>query len=195
MAFDWQAMQASYVEGTALDPDGDPGRRNWPTLAEVAETFGASHDRVRKRAAAAHWTELRERFQGEMDDARRRLLVEQRAGAAAGIDRRAMSAAEAGLALIGQRLTYLVTTETAKSRQAPADVGKTVSATELANLGLAAKRWVQVKGEVMGQPAPEELADEAALERDLRVGESLLAARLAEHVAARALDVDEDLPA
>lgn len=190
MTIDWQTIRAAYVEGRAEDPDGDPGKRLWPTMAEVAATHGVSESRTAHRAASEHWVELRERFQGEMDEARRRATIEMRAGAAAGIDRRALTAAEAGLALIGQRLTFLVQEE---SKAARADAGKGVSAAELANLGLAAKRWVQVKGEVMGQPAPEELADEAALERDQRVGESLLAARLAEHVAARAQDLDESV--
>ena len=109
--------------------------------------------------------------------------MEQQADAVESIDRRGLTTADAGLALVGQRLTWLINRE----RQAPEhERGRTVPANELAALGLAARRWLQVKQAVTGTTI--DLDDETLVERELAIGEREVAARLAEHVARRAAD-------
>lgn len=184
---DWPRFRERYVCGVAEDQDGDPSLRSWPTLGEIAVLAGVSLATVNERSAKEGWTRLREDHQAEVEQERRRALVVEQAGRAASIDRRGLTVADAGLALVGQRLTFLVQRERGL---APNERGRTVPAGELAALGLAARRWLQVKQAVMGQAL--DLDDETLLERELALAERDVAARLAEHVARRD---DDDLPA
>lgn len=185
---DWPAIRAHYVEGAAADPDGDPNARTWPTLAEVAALHGVSERATAQHSSREHWPAQREEFQRSVDDARRRALVEERATKVASVDKRGLTAADAGLALVGKRLEHLTRTEIGKGQ----DAGQGVEAQELAALGLAARRWVQVKDAVIGKPSPDEMPDDATQERDQRVAEAVLAARLAEHRAQREADAAID---
>lgn len=184
---DWPAVRAAYVEGHATDPDADPNARTWPTLEEVAALHGVSYRAVAQHSSRERWPALREEFQRQVDEERRRLLAEDRGRKVASIDGRALTSADAGLALVGRRLGLLVRTETDRGN----DAGKGVDAAELAALGLAARRWVQVKDMVIGK-AVEDVPDEAVQERDQRVAEQVLAAKLAEHVAERLADVADE---
>lgn len=178
----WDDMRAAYVMGHAVDPDRDPHRRSWPTLDEVATLHGANASHVRTRASAEDWTGQREQFQVETEAARRRWLIDDRAERATRVDDRGIQVAEAGLALVGTRLTRLIRTQD----QLEADArGTGIDARELAALGLSAKRFIDVKAHVMGQPstAPEDTLDE--LERRQRVEERKLAEELAEFIAVR----------
>lgn len=187
----WDAVRASYVEGTAHDPDGDPNTRTWPTLAEVAALHGIGLRSVTRRSSTEGWPAKRDEYQREVDEERRRLVVADRAAKVASIDKRGLTSADAGLALVGRRLEFIVRKEQAR----PADeIGAGVDPRDLATLGLAARRWVQVKDAVMGRPSPDEVPDDATQERDQRVAEAVLAARLAEHREARAADQAVDLP-
>ena len=176
---DWPSIRRAYVEGEAVDPDRDPNQRNWPSLAEVAVVFGLSEAALKVHSRKENWPGLRLEHQTDIDTARRRRLVEQRADQAAQLDRRALSNAEGGMALIGMRLTHLIGREQDKI---PAARGERVDAPELAALGLAARRWLQVKAQVMGQPDVDAPSVDA-VERELAVSEALVAARLAEHLA------------
>jgi hypothetical protein len=188
---DWPAIKAAYVEGRAQSMDGDPSERIWPTLGDVAEAFGVSPSRLGHKSAAEHWPEQREQFQTDVEQARRLLAVQERSAQSGNVDSQAMANTEGALALIGVRITHLVN---GQRNLAPADQGAAgVSSTELANLGLATRRWLQVRDMVMGRPA-EDFTDELTLERDLRVGEALVAAQLAAHVAARSAPDVDDLP-
>lgn len=190
---DWPAIRAHYVEGTASDPDGDPSARNWPTLEEVAALHGVSYRAVATHSAREEWPRLREAFQAEVDQARRRAIVDKRVAQVTSIDGRGLTAADAGLALVGRKLEVITRREIERGQ----DAGVGVDPRELATLGLAARRWVQVKDAVVGKSGVEEEPDEAAMERELRVAEALLAARIAEHRATRAADLAdaEDVPA
>jgi hypothetical protein len=191
----WDEMRAAYVMGAAIDPDRDPHRRSWPTLDEVAQLFGASPGIVRTRSGNEGWVAQREQFQAESETARRRWLIEDRAERATRVDDRSLQVAEAGMALVGTRLTVIIR---AQEGQVPDLRGLTVDARELAALGLAAKRFVDVKAHVMGQPstAPEDSLDE--LERRQRVEERKIADELAafleERRAEAAADVDGAAP-
>jgi hypothetical protein len=179
---DWGPVRERYVTGMAVDPDGDPAARSWPTFAEVAALFGIPEGTVHQRATAERWTEQRDQYRLDVEQERRRRLRDEHAGKALQVDRRGLSAAEAGLALVGQRLEWLIGQERAR---VGSDRGAGVPAGELAALGLAARRWIQVKAAVLGAT----LSDEATsddLERELRVGEQTVAAQLAEHIARRA---------
>lgn len=186
---DWSAVRALYVEGETLDPDADPSKRNWPTLDELAATQGIHPTTVYRRSAKEHWPELRAQHQAQIDRARREALAHERGQRAAGIDQRALSSADAGLALIGHRLAFLVTTQARLGQ----GVGAGIDVREQSSLALAAWRWVRVKDAVLG--APNGTGDEPTLdelEREQRVEETLLAATLAARAAAREQD-DEAL--
>jgi hypothetical protein len=185
-AINWPAVRAMYVEGTATDPDGDPNLRTWPRQADVAAAFGISERAIATRSARDGWTAQRDEFQADVDRARREALVAETATKVTSIDRRALTIADAGLSLLSHRVTFLVKAEIDRQQ----DAGKGVSATEMAALGLAARRWVQVRDAVIGRGAP--VDDEGDTERDLRVAEQVLAAKIAQHRAARESD-DDDL--
>lgn len=183
-AIDWPAVRAMYVEGTATNPDGDPNLRTWPTQDDCALAFGISRRALNARASREHWTAQRDEFQAEVDRLRRDALATETAEKVTSIDRRALTIADAGLSLLSHRVSFLVRGEIAREQ----DAGKGVSATEMAALGLAARRWVQVRDAVIGKGAPVE--DEGDTERDLRVAEQVLAAKIAQHRAAREADDD-----
>lgn len=179
---DWPTLRAAYVEGHIIDPQRDPYSRAWPTLEEVSTLHGVAFNTVRRRAAQEGWTTQREEFQAEVERERRRWLIEQRVEQATRVDDRGLSSAEAGLALVGMRLTLIL----AQQQQLPQpERGRGVDGRELAGLGLAAKRFIDVKAHIMGQPAtsPDETLDE--LERQERVETRSLAADLAAFLAER----------
>lgn len=176
---DWPTIRAEYVHGQAVDPDGDPSQRHWPTLDELAATHGIARITIGHRSAKESWSTLRAEHQADIDQERKRRLVEQRGEQAAALDRRALTNAEAGMSLIGMRLSHMVTTEAAKPQ---ADRGARLEGSELASLGLAARRWLQVKAVVLGQPDIDTPSIDE-LERQALVAETLVAARLAEHLA------------
>lgn len=189
----WPDVRAAYVQGHVVDPQRDPFQRSYPTMDEVATVHGIGLTSVRRHAAAERWTELREDFQAEVEGERRRWLIDNRTRTATGIDTRGLQSAEAGLALIGMRLTRLINDQTAKPAEAR---GGGLDARELAGLGLAAKRFIDVKAHVMGQPstAPEDSLDE--LERAARVEERKIAEELAAFIEERRAEQEADgLPA
>lgn len=188
----WHELRGAYVHGSLIDAQRDPFGRSYPTLEEVATVHGVAPSSVNRRAAAEGWVELREDFQAEVERERRRHLIEERTGRSTRIDDRGLSAAEAGLALIGMRLTRLVNSQT----EQPTDArGMGIDARELSGLGLAAKRFIDVKAHVMGQTAtaPEESLDE--LERQQRVAERQVAEDLAAFIAERQAERAADLEA
>lgn len=187
---DWPLVRALYIEGRADNPDGDPLLRTWPTLADTALEFGISRRAVEQRASRDGWTAQRDDHQQEVDRRRRDALATESAGQVASIDRRGLANADAGLALVQHRMTFLVRAEL---ERADGQVGKGVSAAELAALGLAARRWVQVKDAVTGRGTAPEGDELDPTERDLLLAERMLAARFAEHRAAREAD-ESDLP-
>lgn len=184
----WDELRAGYVEGTAVDPDGDPTKRSWPSLDDVARLFGVNPTTVRKMSAKEHWADQREAFQIETERVRRQRLAEQRADQALRVDERGLDAAEAGMNLIGTRLGALIRAEP----ENVADRGKSLDASELAALGLAAKRMLDVKAAVMGGGAATVIESLDELERQARVEEALLAAELAAHIASRRAEEAED---
>lgn len=188
----WHQIRAAYVEGHITDPQRDAFTRAWPTLNEVATIFGVSENTVRRRSSEEHWTDLREEFQAEVERGRRAWLIGDRIDRSTRVDDRGLQAAEGGLALVGMRLTALIHP---RRGQAEEQRGIGLDARELAALGLAAKRFIDVKAHVMGQPstAPDETLDE--LERQERVETRKLAEDLAEFIASRRAEEAEDAAA
>lgn len=188
---DWAAIRAHYIEGIPTNPDGHNDERSWPTLDEVATLNGVNAPMLRNHAAREGWVRQREEHQRNVEQARRARLVTERAEQAAGIDHRAMSAADAGLALVGHALAYRIRQQTDPGLPA-ADRGKAVSASELAAFGLAARRWVQVKEAVFGRSLGDgdDLTDAERDDRDQQVVERVLAAQVAENLLRRREDTD-----
>lgn len=189
--YPWDRIRATYIEGAAVDPDGQPFHRNWPTMEEVATLYGISYGTVRSRARKEKWTEQREAFVVEVEQQRRQWMVEQRAERSIRVDDRGLQVAEAGMALVGIRLTRLVNAE---NDRLDADRGQALDARELAGLGLAARRFLDVKAHVMGQSL---LAEEPldALERRQVVEERKLADELARFIEERRAEELDDVEA
>lgn len=188
----WREIRASYVEGLATDPDGDPSQRSWPTLQEVADLHGVSVSHMKHRAAKEKWTEARDEYQAELDALRRRTLLQERADRSVRVDDRALTASEAALSLVGIRLTRLVNLQ----RNMTADQrGGGIDARELAQLGLATKRFVDVKAHVMGQPSTTPEAELDEMERRQRIEERNLAESMAAFIAERAAEAAADVDA
>lgn len=196
-SLDWDAIRASYVEGTATDPDGNPHERTWPTLDEVAMLHGAAKSTVHRRSAQEEWPARREAFQLEVETARRSAVVEQRSKLATSVDRRALAVSDGILALVEHRVGYLVNVQVRRLEQRELEVkadgstaylaaGVDVDGQELAALGLATRRAVEAKDRVMGRPLAEEQDDTAVEERAQRAMEERLAERLRQAVAERA---------
>jgi hypothetical protein len=182
---DWLRARQDFVEG--IDTGGE---RMWPSLHDLAASYGVDPSSVAARARDGAWPAEREAFRTEIDTERRRRVLESRVEQVASIDKRALSASEAGIALVGTRLTMLVGEAT---RDDVSIRGRGVNAQELAALGLAAKRFMEVKSIVVGVPVAggEETVEEA--DRAARVMEMAMADRLADHAARRAVPLDDDV--
>jgi hypothetical protein len=185
----WPQVRAAYIEGHIIDPQRDAFTRAWPTLEEVAALHGIHHGTVEVRAAREKWLDQRQTFQTDVEQARRRWLVENRTERVSRIDDRGLSDAEAGLALVGMRLTHLLHAE---QSQPETQRGRAVDARELSALGLAGKRFLDMKAQIMGQPltAGEQTVDE--LERQARVEELKLAEELVAFIAERQAELEAD---
>ena len=187
--FNWHIIRAAYIEGGIADETRDAFARIYPTLEEVATLHGASLFTVRNKAASEHWIEQREAFQIEVENARRRSIIERRGDQSERLDDRGLSSAEAGLALVGMRLTWLIQRE---QREQESQRGVNVDARELTALGLAAKRFVDVKAQILGQSATSAEATVDELERELVVEDRRLAEELVAWIEQRQADEDAD---
>lgn len=185
----WDELRASYVEGDVPDPGQNPFRRVYPTLEEVSVLHGVEFARVRQRSAQEGWVAQRERFQAEVEEARRRHLRDQKVEQTTRIDDRGLSNAEAGLGLVSMRLTFLLNAQT---RLAHAERGTGIDARELSTLGLAAKRFLDLKAQIMGQPST---ADEGRtldeIERAARLDDERVAEDLVRFIQQREAEDDE----
>lgn len=182
---DWQTIRAHYVEGGTEGPDADPSKRVWPTLDDLALLYGVHPSTIYKRSAREHWPDQREQHQAQIDRERREALVRERGQRAASIDQRALSASEAGLALVGHRLGFVMA---AQAQLEQGHRGAGIDAREQSSLALAAWRWVRVKDAVLGTPTAGEEPTLDEMEREQRVEETMLAATLAARAAAREQD-------
>ena len=185
----WPTVRAAYVEGFIPNPDTEPFSRSWPTLEEVAAVHGLSIHTVTSKAGRDGWTDQREQFQLEVDQARRRWLVEQRSERVVRVDDRGLSAAEAGLALVGMRLTHMLRQQ---EPQAASARGQTVDARELSALGLAGKRFLDMKAQVMGQPLTAAEGSLDDMERAARLEDQRIAEQLVAFIAERQAELAED---
>ena len=191
----WHEIRAAYVEGGIVDAQRDAFSRTYPTQEEVATLYGVAVTSVRRRAGDERWLDLREAFQGEVEAQRRRSIIERRGDQSERLDDRGLSSAEAGLALVGMRLTWLIRRETVLPNggaRPEADRGVTVDARELTALGLAAKRFVDVKAQILGQSATSAEATVDELERELVVEDRRLAEELVAWIEQRQADEDAD---
>ena len=193
----WHEIRAAYVEGAIVDSARDAFLRSYPTMDEIAVIYGVHVSSVRRRAAEQHWSEQRDAFQADVDAARRRSIIERRGDQSERLDDRGLSSAEAGLALVGMRLTWLIRRETVLptgGQRPEQDRGVNVDARELTALGLAAKRFVDVKAQILGQTATSAEASVDELERELVVEDRRLAEELVAWIEQRQADEDaEDL--
>lgn len=181
----WLDMRAAYVEGVATDPDGDPTARTWPSLDEVGALFGVPPQTVRARSTREHWVALRTEFQRDLDRERRQQVIAARSERVAAIEGTALGNVQAGTVLVQRRLSYLV----GQHR-----TGDRLDASELAALGLAQRRWLQVEGQILGRPDDTGDGELLLSERDAQVAEAALAARIMARVERAAADAGVDLP-
>lgn len=154
-------------------------------MLELSQVHGCPYDTLRKRAAREKWSEAREEYRQALDLERARLVGEQHAKAAANVDRQALSAAQAGLALINRRLARIGRREAAADDQ---DSGRHVDMGEMNQAALGVYRWVRVRAMVTGQVL--DIPDAARMEHELRQGERDIAERIHELAEARRLPMD-----
>ena len=188
----WDEVRAAYVEGHIPDTS-KPFVRDWPTLPEIATLFGIRFATVEQRSGSEHWSDQREAFQADVEAARRRHVFEQRVEQSTRTDDRGLSNAEAGLGLVGMRLTYLLNGQAALAQN---ERGRGVDARELSALGLAGKRFLDMKAQILGQPlTAAEGASADAEEREARVADARLAEQLVAFIAERqAEDAEVEVP-
>lgn len=189
MRYDWPTIRAEYIEGRAQNPDSDPTKRVWPTLDEIATLHGIPVRTVEGRSRRESWVQQREQFQLDVERQAREHAARERSETVGSIDSRGLRAADAGLAMVGHRLAFLLR----RSGQQPPDGrGADLHARELSTLGLAAWRFVRVKDAVLGTLSLVDEPDEATVEREQQLGEELLAARVALRVAERMADEQDE---
>lgn len=186
---DWLSIRRAYVEGRAQNPDSDPLARVWPTLEELAILHGLHVRTVERRSRDEGWIRQREQFQLDVEKQARERTAAERAAAVGSIDTRGLSAADAGLAMVGHRLAHLLRNANA---QAQTQRGADLHARELSTLGLAAWRFVRIKDAVLGTLSLVDEPDDAIVEREQQLGEEMLAARLALRHAERLADVGDE---
>lgn len=185
---DWPTIRREYVEGRAANPDSDPLARVWPTLDELATLHGVHPTTVERRSARESWGRQREQFQLDVEKQARERSAKERADMIGTIDSRGLRASDAGLAMVGHRLAFLLR----RAGSQPADGrGADLHARELSSLGLAAWRFVKIKDAVLGTVSLSDEPDEATVEREQQLGEEMLAARLALRHAERLADASD----
>lgn len=138
--YNWLEIRAAYVEGL----DGEGGRL-WPSLAQLAERFGAGERTVERRCRREGWAQQRARFQARIEVMTREHKAIELARKAAQLDERCLELAEALLALIRRALVEL---DRAMREQKIRD-----SSRLLAALGLAMLRSQQVAKLAVGEAA------------------------------------------
>lgn len=177
-AIDWLAVKRDYIEGIV----GPNDERMWPTIDDLAARLGVSHDAVKVRSAQGAWPDAREQFRVELDGERRRAIFESRKEQLVSIDKRALTSAEAGIALVGTALSRIVREQNVDAGLVP----PRIDPKQLTGLGLAAKRFMEVKAAATGQVAPSEQETLDEVELAARRAEESLAARIQAHVERRA---------
>lgn len=182
---DWHLIARQYIEGQ----DTGDGERLWPSAAELAAAHDLPVDTVKSKQRVGAWSAKREEFQAELDADRRRVIFESRKEQIVDIDRRALTGVQAGIALVGTRLNMLVTEATG------AQGARKIDARELTALGLAAKRFMEVKAIITGQPVTgaEETVEQAEIEA--RRLELAMAERMEENIRRRAEPLDDEVTA
>lgn len=183
---DWSSIRSAYVEGRATDPDSDPLARIWPTLDELATLHGLHARTVERKSRDERWGHQRDTFILDVEKQARERNAKQRADMVGSIDQRGLRASDAGLAMVGHRLAFLLRRA---GTQPPDGRGADLHARELSTLGLAAWRFVRVKDAVLGTLSLSDEPDDATVEREQQLGEEMLAARLALRHAERLADV------
>lgn len=187
--YDWEAPTTTYIEGRAVDPDGDPLARIWPTLADIAVEYGIPVSTVRHRSAQYDWQGQRDEFISGVEAERKRLVITKTGAVAARIDNAALHAAEAGTRLLSRRLERMARAEAeAQARDGDRAIGAHVDAQEVNQISLGLYRMQRVRAVATGQEV--DVPDAAAQEAELRRSERSIASRIHEFAKARALPMD-----
>lgn len=186
---DWYRLRSTYVEGIT----GPNDERIWPTLEDIADTNGLAFQTVKAHSRQGAWQEERETFRAELDAERRRAIFEARKDQLVKMDERALSAAEGGLALVGTAITALVNS-VVRAQQANTTAPR-IDGRELSALGLAGKRFMEVKAQAVGQVVASEQETLDDIEMAQRRVEAELAQRIQEHLDRRAEPFDDPVDA
>lgn len=147
--YDWEAVRQTFVEGHL---DGQ-GAIQWLNLRETAELHGVPYPRIRNHAATHNWTEARGLFQQQMAQVRRAERAQMASVKIQELDNQSVAAAEAGLALVTERLTQILHNVANASQSDDMDVYvEPLDARELATLARAAADWRELGAMALGYP-------------------------------------------
>jgi len=89
----WPEIKSAYVEGYV----DDSGAVVWPTLDQCAQDFNVSISTLRKRAAHEDWSEEKNAYRQNLEQARQERKIDVLADKATKFDEQVFKAAEAGL--------------------------------------------------------------------------------------------------
>lgn len=100
---DWEAIRTAYIEG--FDPDGTGQSVIFGTLAEVAERFNVTPERVREMSARERWPTRRNAHQLKMATEARTARLRALSSQSVEFDERTLTVAKIGMGMVTARLT------------------------------------------------------------------------------------------
>lgn len=164
---DWDAIRNAYIEGLPKPKakESDPDEKEWLTLADVAEKFGAYPGTVRKKSMEERWPEQRQAYQVRLAASRRQKRILALSKEATDMDTRVMSSAKLGITMVQTRLGEIardvqmqnLRRQEAERRVAaglaadPSDFGSAIDARELNTLGQAAQQFHSLARAALGE--------------------------------------------
>lgn len=101
--YDWENARLAYVEGMV----GEDGGPEFVTMQVVAERMGIPQVRLRERAGAERWVEMRKQHQIRMAAQRRVNRIASQQKELEGFDDNALRVAKLGVAMVSARLAEI----------------------------------------------------------------------------------------
>lgn len=101
---DWETAMLEYVEGLT----DENGTIYFPTQQEIADRLGTSLEMVKARASRYRWADHRNAYKTKIEQERQKKMAQQLANKAVVFNNDVYQATNDGVALIQNRLTYLI---------------------------------------------------------------------------------------